>query len=279
MTIHHLDITLLVDNHAASDLVAEHGLAMWLETPDHRILFDTGQGPALISNANKLGISLEQAGILVLSHGHYDHTGGIAHVLQCNPAIELFCHPGTVQPRYSIRSESARAVPMPKEAMAALDKLPSEHMHWISRPVQISEDIGLTGPIPRESDFEDTGGPFFLDPGAQRKDAIDDDMAMWINTPRGLVVCVGCCHAGLINTLNHVRRLSAVTTIFAVIGGFHLHSANSERIRKTVSQLMVFAPASIVACHCTGDKAISAIKKGLGNRVSKGYAGMRLKFP
>lgn len=278
MAIDQLHITLLVDNHATSNLMAEHGLAMWIETPDHRILFDTGQGPALVSNANKLDISLDNINMLVLSHGHYDHSGGVAHVLQSKPSVELYCHPAAVQPRYSIRPQSARALSMPEGAMAALDKMPNEHLHWISRPVQITEDIGLTGPIPRESDLEDTGGPFFLDPDARREDTVDDDLAMWLNTPQGLVVCVGCAHAGLINTLSHVRRLSGVTAIRAVIGGFHLHNANSERIRQTVSQLKTLSPTAIIACHCTGNKAISALKKDLGNRVSKGYAGMRLQF-
>jgi 7,8-dihydropterin-6-yl-methyl-4-(beta-D-ribofuranosyl)aminobenzene 5'-phosphate synthase len=278
MTINHLDITLLVDNKADEGLVAEHGLALWIDTRDHRILFDTGQGQALAANADKLGIPLEQVGTLVLSHGHYDHTGGVAHVLRCNPTVELFCHPKAVQPRYSTRSGSTRAIHMPTAAMTALDRLPSQRMHWLSEPVKISKDIGLTGPIPRESGFEDAGGPFFLDLAARRKDDIDDDTAMWINTPEGLVICVGCAHAGLINTLNHVQRLSGVSVIHAVIGGFHLQSAKPERIQRTVSELKALAPAAIVACHCTGDKAIAVLKEVLGSRVSKGHAGMRLHF-
>lgn len=103
MAVSHLDITLIVDNKADPNLREEHGLAMWIDTRDRHILFDTGQGPALAVNAEKLGIALEQADTIVLSHGHYDHTGGVGHVLRCNPAVELFCHPGAVQPRYSIR--------------------------------------------------------------------------------------------------------------------------------------------------------------------------------
>jgi 7,8-dihydropterin-6-yl-methyl-4-(beta-D-ribofuranosyl)aminobenzene 5'-phosphate synthase len=278
MVINHLDITLIVDNKADPNLAAEHGLAMWIDATGRHILFDTGQGPALAANAEKLGIALEQTDTIVLSHGHYDHTGGVHHVLQCNPAVELFCHPGAIQPRYSMRNGSTRAIHMPGETMAALERLPGQRMHWVSEPMKISEDIGLTGPIPRASGFEDAGGPFYLDPGARRTDAINDDMALWINTPKGLVVCVGCAHAGLINTLNHVRRLSGGADIHAVVGGFHLKGARPERIRRTVSQLKVLKPATMVACHCTGENAITALERAYGSRISRGYAGMRLHF-
>lgn len=278
MAVRHLDITLIVDNKANPDLMAEHGLAMWIDTQDRHILFDTGQGPALAVNAEKLEIALERADTIVLSHGHYDHTGGVGHVLRCNPAVELFCHPGTVQPRYSIRNGSTRAIHMPVETMAALDRLPSQRMHWVSEPISISEDMGLTGPIPRASGFEDAGGPFYLDPGARRTDAVDDDMALWIETPKGLVVCVGCAHAGLINTLNHVRHLSGGADIHAVVGGFHLKAARPERIRRTVSELKALQPATMVACHCTGENAITALEKAYGSRISRGHAGTRLHF-
>lgn len=278
MPITDIAITLLVDNQAQKDLVAEHGLAVWIETAGHRILFDTGQGPALTANADQLGISLGRADALVLSHGHYDHTGGLAHALRRNPSVELYCHPGAVQPRYSIRNGKARAVHMPREAMAALDKIPGRRMHWISHSVRISPDIGLTGPIPRESGFEDTGGPFYLDPAGRRKDAVDDDLAMWINTPRGLVVCVGCAHAGLINTLNHIRRLSGVSNIHAVIGGFHLRNADSERIGRTVSALKRLTPDAIVACHCTGENAMTVLEATFDRRFREGDAGTRLHY-
>ena len=197
-------------------------------------------------------------------------------MLQSNPGIDVFCHPGVVRPRYSIRNRSARPVHMPRGAMAALDKIPSQRMHWV--PIAISEDIGLTGPIPRKTTFEDTGGPFFLDLKARCKDVIEDEAALWIKTSRGLVVFTGCCHAGLINTLTHARKLSGVSTVRAVIGGFHLLHAGPERIMLTLSELKDMAPAMIVACHCTGDQAVCALEEVFNNRVSRGFAGMRLEF-
>jgi 7,8-dihydropterin-6-yl-methyl-4-(beta-D-ribofuranosyl)aminobenzene 5'-phosphate synthase len=278
MTIKNIKITILVDNKAHRRLTAEHGFSAWIEAGEHRILFDTGQGPALVDNTERLGIPLEQTRSLVLSHGHYDHTGGVGHVLRCAPTVEAYCHPGAVRPRYVIRQDFSRAAHMPKEARAALDKLPSQRMHWIWRPQQLTEDIGLTGPIPRASALEDTGGPFFLDAPGTRPDAITDDTALWINTPKGAVVCVGCCHAGLVNTLNHVRYLNGVSEIRAVIGGFHLLQASPQRLQWTLSSLKALSPTEIVPCHCTGEKAVAALEAHFDGRVRRGYAGMQLTF-
>ena len=233
MAVENAKITILVDNQAAQGLAAEHGLSMWIEAGPLRILFDTGQGAALPVNAAKLEIGLDQADVLFLSHGHYDHAGGVSHVLSVNPKISVYCHPKAVQLRCSLSGGCARFIQMPDKSISALNRLPFCDMHWIERQVMISPDIGITGSIPRNTDFEDTGGPFFLDPEGRIADSIIDDQALWINTLQGLVVCVGCCHAGLINTLEHVRRLSGVSAIRAVIGGFHLINADENGMTRT----------------------------------------------
>lgn len=97
-------ITIPVDNQAGGDLIAEHGLSLWIETEGKHILFDTGQGTALENNARVFGIDLSKAEFLVLSHGHYDHTGGIAQVLQQAHNAGVYSHSGIVQPRYAIRT-------------------------------------------------------------------------------------------------------------------------------------------------------------------------------
>ena len=273
-----VSITVLVDNRAAEGLSCEHGLSLLIDTGDKRVLFDTGQGPALPANAETLGISLETAGALVLSHGHYDHTGGIPAVLQQAPELHVYCHPAATQDRYGIREGPAKAIHLPRASLAALNGLPPARLHRVSRPVTVAPGIGLTGPIPRETSYEDTGGPFFLDPEGRRTDPIEDDMALWLDTPKGLIVCLGCGHAGLINTLNHVRRLSGVSAIRAVIGGFHLLSADQERIERTLAALQTLSPQAVVPCHCTGDEATEAFVETLGTRASPVHAGATYRF-
>lgn len=271
-------ITILVDNHVGDGLSAEHGLSLWIEAEGLHILFDTGQGMALESNARVLGVDLDKTDILTLSHGHYDHTGGIAQVLQRAQKANVYCHPGIVQPRYAIRDGTPKSIQLPRMPMAAIDRLSSQHLHWVQQPMLLSERIGVTGPIPRETSFENTGGPFYLDPEGRRADPIEDDLALWVQTDDGLIVCVGCSHAGLVNTLNHVQCLNNGQRIRAVIGGFHLLKASRERLEQTVAALRLFEPDIVVPCHCTGELATDMLRNVLGERVLPGAAGMIYRF-
>lgn len=270
-------ITIVVDNQCPSGLKAEHGLAFYIENEGRRILLDTGKGGALVPNARSLGVDLNRIDTLVLSHGHYDHTGAVAAVLQSG-AADLYCHPAVTQPRYAIRNGEARPIHLPHGAMRAIDQLPEERLHWVPEPVMLNAAIGITGAIPRRSAFEDTGGPFYLDPQGHRADPLDDDMALFIRTAAGLVVCTGCCHAGLVNTMNHVRRLNDNSPVLAVIGGFHLLQAGSRRMEGTVSALRSLAPRMVVPCHCTGEHAVAVLLDALGRKVVPGAAGMSFCF-
>lgn len=271
-------ITILVDNKASEGLASEHGLSLWIESEGKRILFDTGQGPALESNAQALGIDLAETDILVLSHGHYDHAGGIAHVIARARDIDVYCHPGVVQTRYALRDGNARSIGMPRKAGEALEQLPLQRLHWVQEPLMLTETVGVTGPVPRLTSYEDPGGPFYLNPEGARPDLIEDDLALWIQTDEGLVICMGCAHAGLINTLHHIRDLTEGARVRAVIGGFHLLSASHERLTQSIIKLRLLAPDMLVPCHCTGESAVASLCDALGERVSPGASGMTYQF-
>jgi 7,8-dihydropterin-6-yl-methyl-4-(beta-D-ribofuranosyl)aminobenzene 5'-phosphate synthase len=274
MAEENISITIMVDNLSDSGLNTEHGLALLIQANGHSIVFDTGQGTALFANADAMNVDLKRPEMLVLSHGHYDHTGGIPELLRINPGIRIFNHPEAMVKRYSSHPDKpVKDISMPDAAVAALDNHPRNLLRHITAPLEIFTGVWLTGEIPRIAPFEDVGGPFFLDNKGQFQDSIIDDMALWIETPVGLVIVLGCCHSGLVNTVEYIRKLSNGRRVHGIIGGMHLLHASNERLEKTCEKLQEWSPDFIIPCHCTGEAAVAFMISRLGKRVKPGSAG------
>lgn len=260
--------TLLVDNQAKEGLVTEHGFAAWISAGDERILFDTGAGRALLPNAEQLDLDLSCIQSLVLSHGHYDHTGGVANFLMQNSQAQLYMGQAVALPRYSCHPDVApRAIGIHQQDYRALLNLPAARAHELHAPQQLASGIGMTGPIPRHTAFEDTGGPFFLDTHKQQSDPIVDDQALWFETTHGLVIAMGCCHAGIVNTVEYIQKITGIHKIRGIAGGLHLLHANTERMEKTIAQLSQWELDFLIPCHCTGDIPITQLRDTLGSDV------------
>jgi len=275
-----LSITLVVDNEVADGLVAEHGFAAWIEAGEHRILFDTGQGSALIPNCAALGIDLRRADTLVLSHGHYDHAGGVPDFLARNSDATLFFNTGFDVVRYSCHPEKLpRDISIGEKVRNMLKELPEHRCISLSSSHYLCPGIGITGPIPRTTSFEDTGGPFFLDREKKHPDDIVDDLSMWFETTGGLLILTGCCHSGLVNTIQYIQQISGINRVHGIIGGLHLLQASEERLQKTLRFLDDCAPELMVPCHCTGEESIKRIVQAFGaERVQPGGAGRHFCF-
>lgn len=277
--INRLSVTLLIDNRpGGEELATEHGLFLWIEADDLKIVLDSGQSSLFLQNAQKLGIDPAAADHLVLSHGHYDHTGGISELLERNRSLSVICHPGIFIPRYSRKLDgSMKPIGIGRTDAEALDRI-YDSIHWTSGPARITPDIGITGSVPREASFEDTGGDFYLDADAAVEDPVKDDMAIWFRTEKGLVVLTGCCHSGLVNTLEYVSELEREVLIHTVLGGFHLVNASSQRMKATLSYLDSENIQKVIPCHCTGDVAVEMMRKKLGGRCVQGSVGARFDF-
>ncbi len=270
-------ITVLVENTAKQPkLLAEHGLAYWIEYGGHHFLFDTGQGYVLRHNAAELGIPLSLVEAVVLSHGHYDHTGGLGQVLCGERLVTVYAHPAAFQPKFA-RHSGVRPIGIPPSATEALRR-PNIVVRPVTQPTMIVPGVMATGPIPRTSEMEKFNPRFFLDERCQTIDPLEDDQALFLTTSKGVVILLGCAHSGVINTVRYVEKLLPDQPICALIGGMHLVEASEEQIQWTIKELKDREIPLIAPAHCTGIKATVALWQAFADHCTEACVGKQWQF-
>jgi 7,8-dihydropterin-6-yl-methyl-4-(beta-D-ribofuranosyl)aminobenzene 5'-phosphate synthase len=258
-------------------LLAEHGLALWIDTGECRALFDTGQGLALAHNAAALGVNLGDAHAVLLSHGHYDHGGGLHAVLPKRPGLDVYLHADAIIAKLSTRGGTTpRPVGIPQIDLEALVNVATPR--WTLEPTPVGKGLMLTGPIPRVVSFEEAEDGFLTDTGILATDPLTDDQAAFLETKAGTVVILGCAHAGVVNTLRHVRALTGGRRIHAVIGGMHLGAAGDARIDATLRALLEMGVARVAPAHCTGLAATAALMRAFGAQCAPARVGEVYEF-
>ena len=250
-----LRITVLVENTAAGrGPMGEHGLSFWIEHAGTHVLFDTGQTDLFAHNARVLGIDLSRANAIVLSHGHYDHTGGLAKAMQIAPQARVFLHPDAMKPKFSRHADgTVHDVGLPHLTEEKIRRQ-SGGIVLTLQPVEIAEGLFVTGQITRGNNFEDTGGEFFRDAACVEPDPLNDDQAVYFRSSKGIVVLLGCAHAGVINTIDHIRALNDGHSPHALIGGMHLSNASEARTTATLDAIQSYDDLMLAPAHCTGTR-------------------------
>jgi 7,8-dihydropterin-6-yl-methyl-4-(beta-D-ribofuranosyl)aminobenzene 5'-phosphate synthase len=279
--VQNLNITAIAENTAGTlEAAGEWGLALWIEADERRILYDTGQGHTLLHNARLLGIDLATAEALVISHGHSDHTGGIAALMGAGFRGKIYIHPAALRAKYQReKTPPHKAKGIPPMSYEALLSREADIVET-PRPTEVAPGVIVTGAIPRRSTYEDIADPFFLDEDCTRPDPLVDDQALLMETRRGWTVITGCGHSGLINTLNYAKELiGGNSRIVAVIGGLHLFRASPERITATIENLRTFGVELIAPCHCTGFEATGVLQNQFHSRVVALRAGLSVRIP
>ncbi len=266
-----MNLTVVCENTVTRPgFIGEHGFAAFIETEGGTILFDTGQGFSLVHNLLRLQKPFTKVTHLVLSHGHYDHTGGLLGFLGIKGPCTVLAHPDVLKERFRMMAvvpggeEKPVSIGIPWQESFLVSR--GARFQWIERWHEIVPGVFLTGIVPRRTAFE-TGDPKFLirSGGGFAPDPFLDDYSMIVDTPKGLVIVLGCAHAGIINIITYVKEMLGKKRIYAIVGGTHLDFSSPEQLENTVTALREEEIEILAVSHCTGQKAAQRLALELGS--------------
>ncbi len=290
--IKNLIVTILITNTAGKKgTVGEKGFSALAEVEyekgtSKKILFDTGAtGTSLLTNLDALDKDLNDLDCVVFSHGHWDHVWGIPKVL---PLIEkdtfLFCHPGAFDRKWRQDDVGGTEIKSIHHMISPEDLADKIAIQTSAEPVELFPGVFSTGEIPRQNPHE------VLSQGLSRIhtdgisgpeiDQIPEDLSLLFKLSDGnIVILTGCCHAGVVNTINYAREVTTFSGIAGLIGGLHLLDAPPARLDFTVSELEKLAIGEIGACHCTGPRGFHTLKTAFPDQFRDVEVGTQFKYP
>ncbi|HKL75534.1 MAG TPA: MBL fold metallo-hydrolase [Halanaerobiales bacterium] len=302
-----ITIKTLIDNTSANPFImAEWGLSIYLNINGKKILFDTGAGNSqvLVNNMEVMNVNPANIDLLVLSHGHKDHTGGLRNFLRKmnrkdeSKNMKIITHPAALKSQY-IKNIGSFGLPFTREELekyGAKFKVSKE-------PSWITDGIVVSGEIPMKNNFEKIGEGFYLkfnkkdfdeekiikeenelgfktngDKFVKDKELIDDQ-AIFIKTDLGLIIILGCAHRGIINTINYAREITGIDDIYMVIGGTHTANASEQRMNSTINEIKRMDVKKIGVSHCTGLVSGCKLSRELGKEIFfHNNAGSTIKY-
>jgi 7,8-dihydropterin-6-yl-methyl-4-(beta-D-ribofuranosyl)aminobenzene 5'-phosphate synthase len=274
-----------------SSIHAEHGLSYFIETMTTTgrpgaLMFDYGVDPAgVLRNIKLLGIDLRRVDALGLSHGHFDHWGGLIGILKRNRTkirrgtplylgAEAFAH------RYSLRPSDNVPQDLGRLDRRKIENLDVVRIAEVTKPAEVIPGAYFTGTIERVTDYEHVRRTLLI----QRNDLREQDQmvgeqaVVFALKGKGLVVLSGCAHVGIVNTIKHAQKMTGITRVHAIVGGFHLVNPDPQVLDATVADVKAFAPAYIIPTHCTGFEAITRFQKEMPEQFILNTAGTRYVF-
>jgi 7,8-dihydropterin-6-yl-methyl-4-(beta-D-ribofuranosyl)aminobenzene 5'-phosphate synthase len=245
--------------------IAEHGWSVYIESNQGNFLFDTGQGKAIINNAWHFNKDLLAIQGIIISHHHYDHTGGLLSVLEQVGKVNVYTHPDLFKNNYVMDEgkEKNLGIPFRREILESK----GAQFKFNTDFREIVPGLMLSGEIPRLTEYEKGSKRFLLKTSEGNvQDLIFDDQTLFMNTEKGLVIILGCSHSGIINIINHIIDKTGQTHIRTIIGGTHLGPASEETKEKTIQALKKFDIEKIGVSHCTGLETSMRLFQEFGER-------------
>lgn len=264
-----LKLTILCENSvervSPAGLIGEHGFACHLQTDQGDYLFDTGSGQGLLHNSKRLGIELGRLQGVILSHGHRDHTGGLLPLLEQVGPLPVYAHPNLFSQRFSLNGGEQRPAGIP---WSQADLEQAGGIFHLSAPAQkITPQLTASGEIPRIDTVAGDHNLIVNDAaGNQKTDPLADDQSLYITTEQGLVILLGCAHAGLFNIIEHAIQTTGQRKIRLLLGGTHLKFCSAQQLTTTIERLAEYQIDKIGAAHCTGLLQAQKLAESFGER-------------
>ncbi len=273
-------LTILCENSVgvAFGVIGEHGFACYVETDTRNYLFDTGQGFGIIQNSLVLKKDLRAIAAIMISHGHYDHTGGLPAVLQIRGPVDVYAHPDIFMERIRSAEGCTRYIGIP-HSRSYLESL-GARFRLNTTMVEVGPGVFLTGEIPRASAFEkgDTTMTAVRTGGQKiHPDPLKDDLSLIVDSEKGLILVLGCAHAGMINIIEYALEKTKRDKIYAIIGGTHLGFASDAQFNETLKVIERYNIERIGVSHCTGLPRASMLHAKLKDRFFFGSVGSTLE--
>ena len=240
-----MKIVTLIENYVSDQsLSSEHGLSIYIETGKQKILFDTGQSGLFIHNAQKLGIDIKEIDSLVLSHGHYDHTGGLYPFLEINTKAKVYAKQNIFIPKYSGKSNFI--------GIKYVKELLNNRMVYVDTISEIAENVFIMPDIDIENPIDTSFKGFSIN--VENKivpDEFEDELFLVLRQSEKINIITGCSHRGITNICSAAAEHFRLP-IGLILGGFHMKDCKIEQHVDITHYLKVQKPESIGVCHCTG---------------------------
>ncbi len=273
-----MKLIVLSENSSVSDtLEHEHGLSIYIETAEHRILFDTGAGSAFQRNAEKLGVDLATVDLLVISHGHYDHGGGLRTFLKVNSRATIYLHKQAFEAHYSKRAEGVADIGLDQTL------LPNERFVFCGDQAVIDENIEVFSRVRPKRLYPSCNAMLLMKRGDE---FVPDDFAheqnLVIQQDGKTMLIAGCAHKGIVNIVDACKdRLGQYPDYF--VGGFHLtgqrgNQSETPDVVDAIGEYLASMPARYYTCHCTGKENLQRLKRILGERIRPLSTGDRISI-